>query len=91
MTQAVRLLCEKVFAETDIIRIFAEPFAYNTGSRRVLEKAGFQFEGIMKCNAVKNGQILDMALYGLTRQTEKESGEVCLKQCEKIMTDRNLL
>lgn len=71
MTQAVRLLCEKVFAETDIIRIFAEPFAYNTGSRRVLEKAGFQFEGIMKCNAVKNGQVLDMALYGLTRQTEK--------------------
>ena len=91
MTEAVRLLCEKVFAETDIIRIFAEPFAYNIGSRRVLEKAGFHLEGIMKCNAAKNGQILDMALYGLTRQTEKESGEVCLKQCEKIMTDRNLL
>lgn len=68
MTEAVRLLCEKVFAKTDIIRIFAEPFAYNVGSRRVLEKAGFQFEGIMKCNAVKNGQILDMALYGITRQ-----------------------
>ena len=71
MTEAVRLLCEKVFAETDIIRIFAEPFAYNIGSRRVLEKAGFHLEGIMKCNAAKNGQILDMALYGLTRQTEK--------------------
>ena len=71
MTEAVRLLCEKVFDETDIIRIFAEPFAYNIGSRRVLEKAGFQLEGIMKSNAVKNGQILDMALYGLTRQTEK--------------------
>lgn len=71
MTEAVRLLCEKVFSETDIIRIYAEPFAYNIGSRRVLEKAGFQLEGIMKCNAVKNGQILDMALYGLTRQIEK--------------------
>lgn len=68
MTEAVRLFCEKVFAETDIIRIFAEPFAYNIGSRRVLEKAGFQFEGIMKCHAVKNGQILDMSLYGLTKQ-----------------------
>ncbi len=42
-------------------------FAYNIGSRRVLEKAGFQLEGIMKCNAVKNGQILDMALYGMIR------------------------
>lgn len=67
MTEAVRLLCSEVFAKTDIIRIYAEPFAYNTGSRRVLEKAGFQFEGIMKCNAVKNGQILDMALYAITR------------------------
>lgn len=68
MTEAVKLLCEDVFVKTDIIRIFAEPFAYNTPSRRVLEKAGFQLEGIMKCNAVKNGQILDMALYGMTRQ-----------------------
>ena len=71
MTDVVKQLCAKIFEETDIIRIFAEPFAYNIGSRRVLEKAGFQFEGIMKSNAVKNGQILDMALYGLTRNTEK--------------------
>lgn len=45
MTQAVQLLTKKLFDETDILRIYAEPFAYNTGSRRVLEKAGFQFEG----------------------------------------------
>lgn len=71
MTDAVRLLCDRVFKETDILRIFAEPFAYNIGSRRVLEKAGFQFEGIMKNNAVKNGQVLDMALYALTRQDKQ--------------------
>lgn len=71
MTDVVRQLCAKIFEETDIIRIYAEPFAYNIGSRRVLEKAGFQFEGIMKSNAVKNGQILDMALYGLTRIQKK--------------------
>ena len=71
MTEAVRQLCRKIFDETDILRIYAEPFAYNSGSRRVLEKAGFQFEGIMKNNAVKNGQVLDMALYALTRQTER--------------------
>lgn len=71
MTQAVSLLCRKIFDETDILRIYAEPFAYNTGSRRVLEKAGFQLEGIMENNAVKNGQVLNMALYALTRQTEQ--------------------
>ena len=26
----------------------------------MLEKAGFQFEGIMKNHAVKNGQVLDL-------------------------------
>ena len=68
MTEAVRLLCDKLFAETDLLRIFAEPFAYNIGSRRVLEKAGFQLEGIMKNNAVKNGRVLDMALYARTKE-----------------------
>ena len=67
MTDAVRQLCAKLFSETDILRIYAEPFAYNTASRRVLEKAGFRLEGILKNNAVKNGQVLDMALYALTR------------------------
>ena len=68
MTEAVRQLCEKIFDETDILRIYAEPFAYNIGSRRVLEKAGFQLEGILRNNAVKNGRVLDMALYSLTRE-----------------------
>ena len=68
MTEAVRQLCEKVFNETDILRIYAEPFAYNIGSRRVLEKAGFILEGILKNNAVKNGRVLDMAMYSLTRE-----------------------
>ena len=70
MTEAIRQLCGIVFDTTDILRIYAEPFAYNTGSRRALEKAGFTFEGLMKNNAVKNGKVLDMALYSLTRNTE---------------------
>ena len=70
MTDAIAQLCGIVFETTDILRIFAEPFSYNTGSRRALEKAGFQLEGIMKNNAVKNGKVLDMALYSLTRAQE---------------------
>ena len=71
MTEAIRQLCGIVFDTTDILRIYAEPFAYNTGSRRALEKAGFALEGIMKNNAVKNGKVLDMALYSLTRNMEQ--------------------
>ena len=67
VTEAVRQLCERVFAQTDILRIYAVPFSDNVGSRRVLEKAGFQLEGILCRNACKNGRVLDMALYALTR------------------------
>lgn len=63
MTDAVKLLCDYVFKHTDIIRIYAEPFAYNTASCRVLEKAGFQCEGTLRSNAVKNGKVLDMKMY----------------------------
>ena len=67
MTEAVKQLCDYVFSHTDMIRIYAEPFAYNIGSQRVLEKAGFQYEGTLRNNAVKNGNILDMKMYSILR------------------------
>ena len=67
-TSAARQACEYVFEHTDIIRIFAEPFARNAASCRVLEKAGFQLEGVIRGNAVKNGKILDMKLYALVKE-----------------------
>lgn len=70
MTDAIRQICNNIFQSTDIVRIYAEPFAYNTGSRRALEKAGFCYEGTLKNNAVKNGKVLDMALYSLTRNAQ---------------------
>ena len=63
MTEAVKQLCDYVFSHTDIIRIYAEPFAYNIGSCRVLEKAGFQYEGTLRSNALKNGNVFDMKMY----------------------------
>lgn len=70
MTEAVRQLCQKLLAETDLLRIYAEPFCCNTGSCRVLEKAGFLCEGKMRCNAVKDGNIMDMALYARVKENE---------------------
>ncbi len=71
-TSAVKQICNYIFKNTDIIRIFAEPFAYNTASCRVLEKAGFQFEGLLRSNAVKNGKVLDMKMYSLVRASGSE-------------------
>ena len=68
MTEAVKYACEYVFGKSDILRIFAEPFAYNIASCRVLEKAGFQYEGTLRNNAVKNGKVIDMKMYSLLKE-----------------------
>lgn len=66
-TCAVMQVCDYVFSNSDIIRIYAEPFAYNEPSCRVLEKAGFTLEGILRSNAVKDGKVLDMKMYSLVK------------------------
>lgn len=66
-TEAIRLACKHVFGSTDIVRIYAEPFAENVASCRVLEKNGFVLEGILRKNAFKNGVFRDMKLYALVK------------------------
>lgn len=65
---ALKQTCDYIFQNTDIIRIFAEPFAYNIGSCRILEKCGFEYEGTLRKNAIKNGVILDMKMYSIIKE-----------------------
>lgn len=65
MTKVIKEVCDYIFDKTDIVRIFAEPFSYNIASCKVLEKAGFELEGILRNNAVKNNKILDMKMYSI--------------------------
>lgn len=67
MTEAVKQICEYVFNKSDILRIYAEPFVHNVASCRVLEKAGFQYEGTLRNNAVKNDKVVDMKMYSLLK------------------------
>lgn len=67
-TSAVKQVCHYIFEKTDIIRIFAEPFAHNIGSCRVLEKSGFTCEGTLRKNAVKNRVVLDMKMYSKIKE-----------------------
>lgn len=50
-----------------IVRIFATVFSHNVASIRVLEKAGFEREGILCRSAIKNGVILDQVMYAKVR------------------------
>ena len=67
MTAAAKRICAEAFIKFDIVRIHAEPFYDNAGSRKVLENAGFVLEGIMKNGVYKRGQIQDCCMYALLR------------------------
>ncbi|MDK2947869.1 MAG: [ribosomal protein S5]-alanine N-acetyltransferase [Methanolobus sp.] len=66
-TKAVRCLTQYLFEKYDIIRVYALPFARNTGSRRVLEKAGFRCETILKNSIIKNGIVQDDCIYAILK------------------------
>ena len=63
-TEALKQTVDYVFKTfPEIVRIWAAVFEYNKPSMRVLEKAGFEFEGIRKKGAVKNGLVIDEYVY----------------------------
>jgi [ribosomal protein S5]-alanine N-acetyltransferase len=62
-TEAVTLVTDWAFLTHGLLRIFAQPFAANTASRRVLEKAGYELEGTMRRSAIKEGEVRDQCLY----------------------------
>ena len=64
MTESARKICEIAFEELDIIRITGLVYAPNTASQRVLEKNGFEREGIQKNAIFKDGSVYDLYLYG---------------------------
>lgn len=68
MSRAVQTICKEAFGIFDIVRIFAEPFADNEGSRGVLEKAGFTNEGTMRNGVFKNGEIHSYCMYSILRE-----------------------
>ncbi len=64
-TAAATAFSEWAIRNYSLRRVFASPFADNAASRRVLEKAGFRFEGILHRSAIKDGQVKDQATYAL--------------------------
>jgi len=67
---AVNAVVGYAFDSLGLVRVYAEPYAPNRASARVLEKAGFQLEGIMRSSVVKTGKLLDQLLYARIREGE---------------------
>jgi RimJ/RimL family protein N-acetyltransferase len=63
MPKAIQLITGYAFENLGLIRIQAGVLSNNPRSMRVLEKAGFTLEGILKNNIIKNGVIMDEHIF----------------------------
>ena len=62
-SEALAAVTRYAIEQHQLTRLFAVPFAYNTASCRVLEKAGYVVEGRLRRSAIKDGQITDQMQY----------------------------
>ena len=63
MTEAVKLITKFSFNELKLKRVYAYAFSFNKASQKVLAKAGFKFEGILKKNSKKGDKFIDDYLF----------------------------
>ncbi|MCD6270294.1 GNAT family N-acetyltransferase [bacterium] len=67
MTEAVKLATKFGFKELKLKRIYAYVFPWNKASMRVLEKAGYNLEGILRKDIKKNNKFIDAYLFAKVR------------------------
>ena len=65
--EALNAVIEYAFEELELFRLEAVIFSKNISSRRVLEKTGFRFEGMVRGRYLKDGKRIDGRRYALLR------------------------
>lgn len=68
MTKAAKQICRIAFEQLDIIRITGVYYEPNAGSGRVLEKVGFEHEGLKKNAVCKGDKIYNLCMMGLLKE-----------------------
>jgi RimJ/RimL family protein N-acetyltransferase len=68
-TAAINGLVPWAFEAFELERIYATPFHWNLASCRVLEKASFNKEGVMRRAALKDGVVADVPMYARLRSS----------------------
>ena len=69
VTESVKRMLAYSFTNFPHLRkIYAPIFDFNTASQKVLEKAGFEREAILKQGAIKNGKIIDLHYYSFIKK-----------------------
>ncbi len=71
MTEAVKQTVAYAFATfPELRKIYATPFGFNIASHKVLEKAGFKREAVLKQAAIKCGKVVDEYYYSLWKEED---------------------
>lgn len=68
ITKVIPMMLRIAFEKFDIDRIYARPFGNNPASKRVLDKSGFSHEALIHKGIYKNGEYLDLLIYGIRRE-----------------------
>lgn len=67
MTETVKLVTDYAFQRLDLIRLQAGVLSKNPSSMRVLEKAGYVKEGILRRSVIKRGEIMDEHVFAILK------------------------
>jgi len=71
-TEAVQIIVDYLFLSRNLVRIQAETNPKNIASQKVLEKAGFKKEGLIRKSVYIRGKWQDGVLYSILREEWKE-------------------
>jgi RimJ/RimL family protein N-acetyltransferase len=74
VTEALMLVTGDVFDRLNLLRLFALPFADNEASVRVLEKAGYVREALLRSSSVKHGVPRDQFIYARVNRNWRGTG-----------------
>jgi RimJ/RimL family protein N-acetyltransferase len=71
-SEAIKIIVDYLFLTKDLVRVQAITGVDNFASHRILEKAGFTKEGIMRNSAFIRGEWKNGCLYSILREEWKE-------------------
>jgi len=89
-TEATQLVLDYLFLSKDIPRIQAATHVGNAASRKVLEKAGFKREGILRKATRSRGEWADLVIYSILRdewEQPKYSQKPLEESCFSILQE----
>lgn len=76
---ALRILLDYAFTVRSLERVYAEVYGFNRRSLRLMERVGFQKEGILRQHEIHNGVRQDMHFFGMLKPEFYQQYETLFK------------